>query len=117
MTARAVLTAAIVAAGLTVTASPAVAQTRGQDAYGVHHTAPMAVPVWMTHPCPEEDSTDCYWHAQTRGNGHGASFYAARVRLLGVDGRRLGVVSCHFLVPRAADRRFTSCQVTHRRTR
>lgn len=25
-------------------------------------------------PCPTEDSTNCYWDAQTAGNGHGQSF-------------------------------------------
>lgn len=25
-------------------------------------------------PCDEEDSTDCYWDASTRGNGQGQSF-------------------------------------------
>lgn len=26
-------------------------------------------------PCATEDSTDCYWDADTMGNGEGASFY------------------------------------------
>jgi hypothetical protein len=25
-------------------------------------------------PCEQEDSSNCYWDAQTRGNGHGRSF-------------------------------------------
>lgn len=25
-------------------------------------------------PCPTEDSTGCYWDADTMGNGHGNSF-------------------------------------------
>jgi hypothetical protein len=25
-------------------------------------------------PCPAEDSSFCYWDAETRGNGHGQSF-------------------------------------------
>lgn len=25
-------------------------------------------------PCPTEDSANCYWDAQTMGNGHGSSF-------------------------------------------
>ena len=25
-------------------------------------------------PCQSEDSTDCYWNAQERGNGRGRSF-------------------------------------------
>ena len=27
-------------------------------------------------PCPTEDSTNCYWDAQTQGNGEGQSFIA-----------------------------------------
>lgn len=27
-------------------------------------------------PCAEEDSTNCYWDASTRGNGVGTSFVA-----------------------------------------
>jgi hypothetical protein len=27
--------------------------------------------------CPEEDSTGCVWQADERGNGRGATFYAA----------------------------------------
>lgn len=35
-----------------------------------------AAPVWQTLPdCPTEDSDDCYWDAQTMGNGQGRSFY------------------------------------------
>jgi hypothetical protein len=31
--------------------------------------------VWLalTTPCPTEDSTNCYWDAQTQGNGRGTS--------------------------------------------
>ena len=34
----------------------------------------IALAVALSTPCPAEDSTDCYWNAQTRGNGHGHSF-------------------------------------------
>lgn len=36
-------------------------------------------PRWQTRPCKEEDSNNCYWNAQTQGDGMGHSFYAVRV--------------------------------------
>ena len=38
------------------------------------------LPAWLTTPCAEEDSTDCYWDAQSAGNGEGESFYAISLR-------------------------------------
>lgn len=29
---------------------------------------------YLIHPCPTEDSTDCYWFADVQGNGRGSSF-------------------------------------------
>jgi hypothetical protein len=29
---------------------------------------------WMFTPCRQEDSRNCWWNAQTRGNGEGTSF-------------------------------------------
>jgi hypothetical protein len=75
---------------------------------------------WMRTPCQEEDSLDCAWNAHVLGNGHGTSFYAVRVKLLGKDGHRLGVVGCHYLVDTARRphmSRFDSCQVLHRANR
>lgn len=35
---------------------------------------PALIPAHVTlPPCPEEDSTGCYWDAETRGNGLGRS--------------------------------------------
>jgi hypothetical protein len=31
-------------------------------------------PVYSLPACAEEDSTNCYWDAQSRGNGKGTSF-------------------------------------------
>lgn len=36
-------------------------------------------PRWQTRPCKYEDSVNCYWDAQARGNGEGHSFYSVRV--------------------------------------
>ena len=30
----------------------------------------------LVPPCPTEDSANCYWNAQERGNGTGQSFLA-----------------------------------------
>lgn len=72
---------------------------------------------WMRTACPAEDSLDCQWNAHTRGNGVGVSFYAVKVKLLGVKGHRIGVVGCHYLVntPRRPHvSRYDSCQILHR---
>lgn len=68
----------------------------------------------LNTPCPAEDSLDCFWNAHQQGNGHGASFVAIRIRLLGRDGRRIGVVGCHQLNNRWD--RYSSCQILHRRS-
>lgn len=52
---------ALVAVLLTLTIAPAVADSR---------------PKWQTTPCKFEDSNNCYWDADVRGNGEGHSFYA-----------------------------------------
>ena len=62
-----------------VDTAPAVATAPSSPDYGVHHTQRMAIPRWMTRPCAEEDSANCYWDAHTRGNLHGRSFYARRM--------------------------------------
>lgn len=36
----------------------------------------LAFGVGMMPPCVTEDSTGCYWNAQTMGNGEGRSFVA-----------------------------------------
>lgn len=37
------------------------------------------VPVWMTTPCAQEDSSNCYWDAGAAGDHRGHSFYSIRV--------------------------------------
>jgi hypothetical protein len=81
------------------------------DTAPLPHRAP-----FMRTLCPAEDALDCAWNARRQGNGEGASFYAVRVRLLGVNGHRLGVVGCHYLVPERLTR-YDSCQVLHRRVK
>lgn len=78
---RIVNTAIAVATGAVITLGSLVAgQARATDSgYSIHHTQPMAVPRWMTRPCAEEDSVNCYWDAQTMGNGRGHSFYVRRM--------------------------------------
>lgn len=39
-------------------------------------TAILFSPILDFTPCATEDSTWCYWDAQTRGNGQGQSFIA-----------------------------------------
>lgn len=105
---RNTLVAVIVAAGLTA------------GGVNVAESSTVQLPAratFMRTPCPAEDATDCAWNARTMGNGHGASFYAVTVKLLGRDGRRIGAVSCHYLVKPRLDTRYSSCQVTHRRAR
>lgn len=35
----------------------------------------LALMFWLAVPaCPTEDSNNCYWDAQTQGNGRGQSF-------------------------------------------
>lgn len=36
-------------------------------------------PRWMTSPCKYEDSRNCFWNAETAGNGSGHSFYSIAV--------------------------------------
>lgn len=36
-------------------------------------------PKWLTTPCQQEDSTNCYWDASKSGNGVGHSYYAVKV--------------------------------------
>lgn len=38
-----------------------------------------ATPVWMTRPCAEEDSVNCYWNAHQQGNGVGHSFFTRKI--------------------------------------
>jgi hypothetical protein len=63
---RAIVAAAIVAAGLAVDVSPAVA---------VAVSAP-GVPA-AAAPCRTEDSNGCVWDARHRGDGTGRSWYAS----------------------------------------
>jgi len=42
-----------------------------------------------THPCPTEDSINCYWDARLQGNGHGHSFYSVRVGGLTKGGEQI----------------------------
>jgi hypothetical protein len=39
----------------------------------------------LTTPCAEEDSTNCLWDAETRGNGEGRSFLVFRLTDGGPD--------------------------------
>lgn len=50
-----------------------------------HASAP-AIP---TTPCQYEDSTNCYWNAQTMGNGQGQSFYDVDGQTYYVDASQL----------------------------
>ena len=56
-------------------------------------------PWWLSRPCPNEDSVNCYWDAETAGDGEGHSFFAVRVR---------GEV-CMLHVERAYARRHNQC--------
>lgn len=47
--------------------------------YPVTHRQQMPVPAWMTHPCVNEDSVNCYYDAQKRGNHKGVSFYVRQI--------------------------------------
>lgn len=49
-------------------------ETAGAKMCEVPHTA-----AWMTTPCEQEDSTNCYWDAQSFGNNAGHSFYSITV--------------------------------------
>lgn len=120
MTLTRTLAAVIVAASLS---TGATAATAGEWAgwsgtAGTGEWSPPPRAGFMRTECLAEDSLNCAWNARKQGNGHGASFYAVRVKLLGRDGHRLGVVGCHYLVD-TANRphlsRFDSCQVLHRR--
>lgn len=31
-------------------------------------------PYWVDRPCPAEDSNNCYWDAEVRGDGQGRSY-------------------------------------------
>lgn len=37
------------------------------------------LPVWTTRPCPTEDSVNCRWVADERGDGKGHSFVVREV--------------------------------------
>lgn len=57
-------------AGTIVAAVATIAPTAAQATH--------SQPAWMTTPCAQEDSSDCYWDASKAGNGVGHSFYAVR---------------------------------------
>lgn len=78
------------------------------ETYGPNHTQPMAVPKWMTRPCAEEDSVNCYWDAQAMGNGHGHSFYIRRM-----PGDITGLTCIVYVKPRDA-RRWDHCYLPER---
>lgn len=39
-------------------------------------TLMILISLFSFQPCATEDSTQCYWNAQTQGNGEGTSFIA-----------------------------------------
>lgn len=68
-----------------------------------HGSAAPSLPKWMTRPCAEEDSVNCYWDAQTMGNGKGHSFYVRKL-----PGDITGLACIFYVKPRDA-RRWDHC--------
>lgn len=54
------------------------------DLAGEGHDAP-ELPLTSFPPCPHEDSENCFWNAQARGNGQGTSFFNVYGDVLPVD--------------------------------
>jgi hypothetical protein len=44
----------------------------------MHHHRPH-LPYWMSRPCYEEGSDNCYWNAKEQGNGYGLSYFVRRL--------------------------------------
>ena len=99
-TALALLAAVTIALCATVLLRPATVDAATTQSI---RKAPMSVPKWMTRPCAQEDSVNCYWDARTRGTGHGRSFYA---RLMP---HTHGKVVCIFYVKRSDARVSDQC--------
>lgn len=86
--ALAFLGVAILVAAIPSPAHSAVTPLEGADSHPRHVRVAYAEPLTRGHvyvelnngatyrftPCAREDSRNCYWDAQTRGNGHGHSF-------------------------------------------
>lgn len=69
---RDVIRAAVVSAGAIVLMATAVAVSPLVARLVISHDSPVLSTVVST-PCPTEDSTECYWDAETMGNGIGTS--------------------------------------------
>lgn len=63
------MTTAIIAATMSITTAAGATTTH----------SPLPLPKWMTTPCAQEDSYNCFWDAGSRGNHAGYSFF---VRLM-----------------------------------
>lgn len=78
----------------TVTLKAAVLnQPHGRIAYAINH------------PCPQEDSFNCYWDAGSRGNDIGHSFYAIRMP----GPRKVGGQVCVIYWQRSFGRHWNYC--------
>lgn len=64
----------------------------GGSAASASAPEPPARAKWMSRPCVYEDGINCFWNADSMGNGMGHSFYVRKI-----PGRRL---TCAFYVER-----------------
>ena len=49
------------------------------DAATVTRQPKVDIPIWVTRPCKTEDSVNCRWIADDRGNGRGHTFIRREV--------------------------------------
>jgi hypothetical protein len=82
-------------------ASPSQGGTPRPVLHGVIRTA-------TTHPCPEEDSINCYWNDRKAGNGFGHAFYSVRVGALDARGHHF-TQDCIIYWDRAYNRTYGQC--------
>lgn len=83
---------------------------------------PVPLPQSVNHPCAQEDSVNCYWNANTQGNGAGHSFitreFPGKAHMVCVmyvkarDARRWDY--CEALTPAAPHLRFIGRYDGHR---
>jgi hypothetical protein len=65
-------------AAATLAAAMLTTGTATATATVMHHHRPH-LPYWMSRPCAEEGSDNCYWNAHESGNGYGWSYFVRRM--------------------------------------